>query len=108
MARDARDPFPTETVRDLLGIARALYRAELALDLPLVETRCAQLEEIGKEYRLALKLAECSPGTMGRRAAWTWAEKATASLGQFVAGSADLGLMVSATAERLRRPARRG
>jgi hypothetical protein len=95
--------FPRETVRDLLGITRALYRAEMALDMPLVETRCAQLEEIGKQYRLALKLAASGPGTMGHRAAWVWAEKATAALGQFVAGSSDLALMVSSSAERLSR-----
>jgi hypothetical protein len=96
-------------VRDLLGITRALYRAELAADLPLAETRCAQLQEIGKQYRLALELADAGSGTMGSRAAWGWAEKATAALGEFVDGSADLGLMVSASAAKLSRhgPARK-
>jgi hypothetical protein len=90
-------------VRDLLGITRALYRAELAADLPLVETRCARLQEIGKQYRLALQLAESGAGTMGSRAAWTWAEKATAALGEVVASSAELALMVRASAVKLSR-----
>jgi hypothetical protein len=80
-----------------LGIVRALYRAELAADMPLAETRCQQLPEIGKQYRRALDLA-ASVGTMGSPAAWAWTEKATGGLGAFVANSAELGLMVSATA----------
>ena len=63
------------------GITRALYRAERASDVPLPETRCAKLAEIGKQYRLALKLAK------GSRAAWGWGEKASAAPGEFVAGS---------------------
>jgi hypothetical protein len=100
---DTRGPFPREIVRDLLGITRAIYRAEIAADLPLAETRCSQLAEVGKQYRLALELAESGPGTMGSRAAWGWAEKATAALGEIVANSAELGLMVSASAAKLKR-----
>jgi hypothetical protein len=51
-------------VRDLLGITRALYRAELATDLPLAQLRCEKLVTIGQEYQRALKLA-----TTGREAA---------------------------------------
>jgi hypothetical protein len=48
-------PFPREVVRDLLGITRALYRAEIA-KLHADPGRRARLEEIGKQYRNALEL----------------------------------------------------
>jgi Uma2 family endonuclease len=62
-------------VRDLLGITRALYRAELAADLPLAQSRCDQLAEIGKQYRLSLELAESGPGTMPRHLSLAPAER---------------------------------
>ncbi|HTV20321.1 MAG TPA: hypothetical protein VMG12_16670, partial [Polyangiaceae bacterium] len=83
------------------------YRAEAFADMPLADEKCAQLAAIGKEYRLALELAESKPGSMGRRAAWHWAEKATAALGEFVANSPDLGVIVGASAARLRQPTSR-
>lgn len=101
---DTHGPFPRETIRDLLGITRALYRAERAAALPDGRERLDRLTEIGKHYRLALELAlKCGPGTMGRRAAWAWAEKATEALGDFVAESAELASVVRASAQKLSR-----
>ena len=94
-------------MRDLLGITRALYRAELATDLPLAEMRCEKLVKIGQEYQRALKLATVGREAASSRAAWGWAERATAALEEFVAQSADVGLMVTATAATLSRRPRR-
>ena len=63
------DPFPREAVRDLLGITRALYRAERAKVSP-DPSRMARLLEIGKQYRLGLDLGvKYEPDTMAGRAA---------------------------------------
>jgi len=99
-----RAPFPTEAVRDLLGITRALYRAELALPPPKADkARVDRLEKIGKQYRQALDLGtKCEPDTMGGRAAVSWAEKATAGLGEFVGEEMLVGPMVRATVARMR------
>jgi hypothetical protein len=96
------DPFPKEAVRDLLGITRALYRAEKAMPA-LNAARLEQLLEIGKQFRLALDLSKFEPDTMGGRAARSWAEKATKALGQFVADSELMAPAVAATAARLGR-----
>jgi hypothetical protein len=95
-------PFPREVVRDLLGITRALYRAEKAKP-NLDAARLEQLLEIGKQFRLALDLSNYDADTMGGRAARSWAEKATATLGEFVADSELMAPAVAATAERLSR-----
>jgi hypothetical protein len=96
-------PFPREAVRDLLGITRALYRAELALpEAQRQPSRLDRLVEIGKQYRLALELgSRCNPDTMGGRAARSWAETATAALGEVVAESDWVAKAVRETARRL-------
>jgi hypothetical protein len=98
-------PFPREAVRDLLGITRALYRAELSL--PEEQRQPARLDrllEIGKQYRLALELGgKCNPDTIGGRAARSWADTATVALGEVVAESDLVAKAVGATAQRLRR-----
>lgn len=107
MSTAVRDPFPRQTVQDLLGITRALYRAEGHADLPLVEERCLKLTEIGTQYQLALKLAKSGPGTADLRTAMRRVAQATAALEEFVANTTDLGFLVSTTAARLRLPAQR-
>jgi hypothetical protein len=104
MVSARRDRLPHATVRDLLGITRALYRAELAAPPPRSDRRrLDRLEEIGKHFRLALDLAARSPpDTMGHRAAWDRAEKATRALGEFVAESEALAMAVRATARKMR------
>jgi hypothetical protein len=88
-------------VRDLLGIARALYRAERARTLPDGQ-RLAQLEEIGTQLRRALELSIGEPDTMGHRAAWGWAEQATKALGDFVGDSMPLAPLITAAAAKLK------
>ena len=96
-------PFPREVVRDLLGITRALFRAERAQAAP-DPSRLARLQDIGTQYRRALDMAgKYGPDTMGGRAAFNWAEKATASLGQYVADCEPIAVAVAATAVRLKR-----
>jgi hypothetical protein len=91
-------------VRDLLGITRVLYRAELALPPPRASRlRLDRLEEIGKQFGRALDLSRGDPDTMGHRAAWSWAEQATRALGEFVGEEMPLGPVLQAAAKRLRR-----
>lgn len=89
-------------MRDLLGITRALYRAEKRTRT-LNAARLEQLLEIGKQLRLALDLSRYDADTMGGRAARRWAEQATETLGRFVADSELMAPAVAAMAERLRR-----
>jgi hypothetical protein len=104
MPPSRRDRLPRETVRDLLGITRALYRAELALPPPRADRlRIEQLEDIGKKLRLALELsAQTEPDTMGHRAAWSWAEQASQALGEFVGESMLMAPAIRAAAARLK------
>jgi hypothetical protein len=96
-------PFPKEAVRDLLGITRALFRAERSKPTP-DPSRLARLEEIGKQYRLAIDMGgKCGPDTIGNRAARSWAEKATLALGEYVAMSDLMAPAVAATAKKLSR-----
>ena len=97
-----RDPLPRGVLRDLLGITRALYRAELALPPPRADRlRLDRLEEIGKQFRRALELSKGEPDTMGHRAAWNWAEQATRALGEFVGDDLPLGTVLRASAVKL-------
>jgi hypothetical protein len=98
-----RDPLPRAVVRDLLGIARALYRAELAGAADALQrARLARLEEIGHMLRQALELSRVEPDTIGHRAAWSWAEKGAAALGSFVGESMPLAPVVRAAVSKLR------
>jgi hypothetical protein len=93
--------FPRDVVRDLLGITRALYRAERAKPNP-DRAHLDRLVVIGGQYRLALDLAKHGPDTMGGRAALSWAEKATTALGDLVQESELIAEAVRATAGKLR------
>jgi hypothetical protein len=95
-------PFPAALVRDLLGIVRGMYRAERASAARDVRTLEA-LQQIGQELRMALDLGRSQPGSMGYRAAWTWAEQATAKLGALIGEKQQLAPIVRASAMRLRR-----
>jgi len=73
-------PFPAETVRDLIGIARLLYRTWRAASSG--DTRLPELVAIGKDLRTAATMAAASkPGTRRHRQAWELAEVATHRLG---------------------------
>jgi hypothetical protein len=102
-------PFPREVVRDLLGIARALYRSEVA-KAPVERARIEQLTQIGLLYKEALNLGtRYAPDTIAGRAAGSRPSGATVALGAlgalgaFVAESELMAPAVAATAERFRR-----
>ena len=96
-------PFPREVVRDLLGITRALYRAEAAKPVP-DQSRLARLTDVGRQYRQAMDMGrKHGPDTMGGRAAISWAERATRGLGEYVADCEPIAVAVAASAARLRR-----
>lgn len=89
-------PFPFEPVRDLLGIARAMYAVEQD------KMRKAELAEIGTALRSAVELArKAPPESIGAKAAWKRAEDATDRLCTIVAG--DVLLLVHAAAGRVKR-----
>jgi hypothetical protein len=88
--------FPHEAVRDLIGIARAMYLVEQD------KTRRAELAEIGKKLRDAAELArKVDADTLGGRAAMNRAEEATDRLCGIVAG--DVLRLVHAAAGRVKR-----
>jgi hypothetical protein len=90
--------FPFEAVRDLLGIARAMWRAESD------PVRRAALAEIGRALRDAGdKARQLPPASLGARAALRHAEEATKRLCDLVAG--DAAPIVLAAAARVRRGA---
>jgi hypothetical protein len=99
--------LPLGAVRDLLGVARALYRTALA-DEPRDVGRLEALEEIGTTLRAVLRAAHAHPGTNPHLDAWVAAERATQALVQLVGQSMQLGPVVAAMARRVSRPASMG
>lgn len=72
------DALPLESVRDLLGIVRAMYGTNRSNP----ERRKA-LAMAGRELKRAMELAlENAPGTPEHRTAWRVAEGAMAVIGQ--------------------------
>lgn len=92
------EPLPVETVRDLLGLARGLYA--LAKDRKAT-AQMRELEAIGRDFREALELAKAGPGTLGGRAAWSHAERATERLGLVIDSLTALRTVFEASARRL-------
>jgi hypothetical protein len=102
MAR--RDALPLEAVRDLVGIARAMYAA--AKRDGATKEHLAELVAIGKQLRQAMDLARrTEPDTNGHRAAWTRAEDAMSRLIALLKIETPAAPMVQAAAARLRRRA---
>lgn len=64
--------------------------------------RLARLAEIGGMLRRALDLSRGEPDTMGHRAAWGWAEKATAALSEVVGAHLPMADVLRASIEKLR------
>jgi hypothetical protein len=88
--------FPHEAVRDLLGIARAMFSVETDA------ARRAELAEIGTALRKASEQAARLPAdSLGARAAFNRADEATQRLCRLVEG--DVLRLVHATAGRVRR-----
>jgi hypothetical protein len=95
-------PLPVEAVRDLLGIARAMYGARKRQGVSEPELR--ELEEIGRKFKLALKLAQStSPDTIGYRAARAHAEEAVSRLMALITVEMRLAPAVEAAVVRMRR-----
>lgn len=94
-------PLPLETVRDLIGIARALYGA-LKAHGPAFADQATKVANAGAQLGRALEKAQKGgPGTWNHRTAWLMAEQAAADLGA-VAGEQMLAKsLVAATGARL-------
>jgi hypothetical protein len=93
--------LPRESVRDLLGIVRALYRATDRRDAVRVQA----LTEIGRDLREALAGSRGThPGTLRHIEAWVSAERATRRLGELIDSdeSQPLAPLVRAVAGRIR------
>jgi hypothetical protein len=92
-------PIPLETLRDLLGIARALYAAWVPREGPI---EMEELRGIGADLRDAYRLAARSqPGTTAHRAAWVKAERATRQLGDLLGDFTTVKSLVASTSNRL-------
>lgn len=97
--------LPKETVRDLLGIARALHVVRDNQGAPLSELD--RIREVSAWLVDALELSRTAPGTLGHRAAWSKAERATSVLTELLlAHDESTKRLVGAWAERLRAGAR--
>jgi hypothetical protein len=95
-----RDPLPVEALRDLIGIARAMYAAARAEGA--TPYRLEQLAQAGTELRRALDLASKSePDTMGHRAAWVWAQRGYERLLQQITVTTQLQPVMAAAASRV-------
>lgn len=93
-------PFPAETVRDLIGIARLLYRTWAGASTR--DTRLPELVSIGKDLQQALRLAkDHKAGTRPHREAWTLAEHATSRLTGMVDAYVAVKPLISAALERV-------
>jgi hypothetical protein len=94
------EQLPREVVRDLLGIARALYATRKADGAAPDEL--AKLAAAGALFVDALKLSKTQPDTVGHRAAWAKADRATAALLEvLVSCDASSAALVLAWAARL-------
>ena len=94
-------PFPFEAVRDLLGILRALYAADKARGG--TERRLFEIQKVALELRRATDLAlEHEPGSVGYRAAWERADRATFRLADLVDVTTPLEPTLMAAGERIR------
>ena len=92
-------PIPLETLRDLLGIARALYAAWSPSEGPV---EMEELRGIGADLREAYRLASrTQPGTTAHRAAWVKAERATRQLSDLLGDFTTVKSLVAKTSDRL-------
>jgi len=101
MGRPNSEPLPRHVVRDLQGIARALYAACQEAGAPAADL--ARIADAGKAFATALDMSRTEPDTIGHRAAWGWADKGIAILSECLrTGDASTATLVSTWAERLR------
>jgi hypothetical protein len=94
-----RAQLPLHAVRDLIGIVRAMYFAWQ--ERGVAQDKLDELVHVGRELREALGLAaRTEPDTVGHRAAWSRAERATASLCAMVGAEEPLRPAVVVAAKR--------
>lgn len=97
--------LPKETVRDLLGIARALYVVRDSQGA--LRSELDKIREVSAWLTEALELARTRPDTLSHRSAWFKAERATAALTDLlIAHDEPTKRLVGAWAERFRARAR--
>src|SRR6187551_2088048 len=90
---------PIETLRDLLGIARAVY-VECAPSAGPIELD--ELRSLGADLRDAYeRILRTRPGTAAFTAAWTNADRATHRLGVLVGEHTSTRALVRAVGNRL-------
>jgi hypothetical protein len=76
-------PFPAQTVRDLIGIARLLYRTWATHQLAN-DSRLPELVAVGKDLQESLRMAKTAHSPRQMRDAWERAELATRRLGYLI------------------------
>jgi hypothetical protein len=92
--------LPLESVRDLLGIVRALYSDWNERAVGPIEME--ELRSIGEDLRDALRMAATSkPCSRAMRAAWAKAERATLRLGDIMNEHDNLKQLVAHQSERI-------
>ncbi|HEX2673629.1 MAG TPA: hypothetical protein VHM25_22275 [Polyangiaceae bacterium] len=95
----SRDVEPIETLRDLLGIARALYLEMSPYAGPI---EMDELRSIGSELRESYqRLLKARAGTAAYVAAWRQANRATQRLGVLVSEHASTKAIVRVLGSRL-------
>src|SRR5262245_26203197 len=93
--------LPIDRVRDLLGIARAMYAAERKRNPG--SWRVQRIAAAGKAFSTALELAAGSaPNTMGHRASWMHAQRGIELLSECIDLTMALGPVLEAAGARVR------
>ena len=96
------DALPLESVRDLLGIVRAMYGTNKSN-----QPRRQALAMAGREPKRAMELALANaPGTPGHRVAWDLAEGAMRVIGEQYSHSDGLSPTLHHAIYRIRGPYR--
>lgn len=89
-------PFPSETVRDLIGIARLLYRTWASHGIGK-DARLPELVAIGKDLTESLRMAGRARSPRDHRDAWERAELATRKLSYLLDAYVAVKPLVEAT-----------
>lgn len=96
---DPQGQLPVESLRDLLGIVRAVYASWKRDGQGPIEME--ELRSIGEDLRDALRLASSSkPYSQAHRAAWKKAERATLRLGDILSDHQTVKHVVAHQSER--------
>ena len=100
MVPHRNDALPIESVRDLLGVVRAMYAVYQAYPY-----RRRVLARAGEELKRAMALAEAhAPGTPEHRRAWDLAESAIVVIGTQHGHTDSLSTVLNGAMHRVREP----